>query len=158
SNESSPTNTGELTYTGLRFLRNAVLLQATNRVYDPRSCKWIQIDPLGFDAGDTDLSRYVHNGPTNGADPDGLRLITQDRATAEALDAWIQQQMRELTARPDGDVYNEAVGSTGLWRVGGSGQDGNIALAEQNGRTQLVELLRAFPGNTPDLLVTRNAD
>jgi hypothetical protein len=29
------------------------------------------VDPLGFDAGDSNLSRYVNNAPTNGTDPSG---------------------------------------------------------------------------------------
>ena len=29
-------------------------------------------DPLGFDAGDSNLYRYVNNAPTNGTDPSGL--------------------------------------------------------------------------------------
>jgi hypothetical protein len=32
-------------------------------------------DPLGFDAGDSNLYRYVKNGPTNATDPSGLEPI-----------------------------------------------------------------------------------
>ena len=32
-------------------------------------------DPLGFDAGDSNLYRYVHNAPTNATDPSGLDRI-----------------------------------------------------------------------------------
>jgi hypothetical protein len=32
------------------------------------------VDPLGFDAGDSNLYRYVNNGPTAGADPNGLEF------------------------------------------------------------------------------------
>jgi RHS repeat-associated protein len=52
------------TETGLQFSRN--------RYYDPKIGRWIEQDPLGFDAGDTNLYRYVHNEPSNAGDPSGL--------------------------------------------------------------------------------------
>lgn len=42
------------------------------RFYDPASGRWISQDPLGFDAGDSNLYRYVNNAPTNEVDPSGL--------------------------------------------------------------------------------------
>ena len=42
------------------------------RWYDPQSGRFISIDPTGFTAGDTDLYRYVGNGPSNVVDPYGL--------------------------------------------------------------------------------------
>ena len=42
------------------------------RWYDPVSGKWLSEDPIGFAAGDYNLSRYVNNGPTNATDPSGL--------------------------------------------------------------------------------------
>ena len=41
------------------------------RYYDPNLSKWTSADPMGFDAGDANLYRYVGNGPTNGVDPNG---------------------------------------------------------------------------------------
>src|SRR5262249_41359478 len=70
--ESSPTNTGNLTFTGLTFLRNAGLLGAHERVYDPLTGTWRQQDPDRFGAGDAKLDRYVRNNSTNATDPSGL--------------------------------------------------------------------------------------
>jgi RHS repeat-associated protein len=42
------------------------------RWYDTTVGRWINEDPIGFAAGDTNLSRYVSNGPTNAIDPTGL--------------------------------------------------------------------------------------
>ena len=42
------------------------------RYYDPHSERWISQDPMGFDAGDSNLYRYVHNAPTNATDPSGM--------------------------------------------------------------------------------------
>ncbi|HYV37231.1 MAG TPA: RHS repeat-associated core domain-containing protein, partial [Gemmataceae bacterium] len=42
------------------------------RYYDPKTGRWMTQDPLGFDAGDSNLYRYVNNDVTNGTDPSGL--------------------------------------------------------------------------------------
>jgi hypothetical protein len=41
-------------------------------MYDPTIGRWTSEDPLGFEAGDPNLYRYVSNSPTNHADPSGL--------------------------------------------------------------------------------------
>jgi RHS repeat-associated protein len=43
------------------------------REYSGNLGRWIQIGPLGFDAGDADLYRYVSNNPVTKTDPSGLR-------------------------------------------------------------------------------------
>ena len=45
------------------------------RWYDPAAGRWLQPDPLGFDAGDINLYRYVGNQPTGAADPSGLDTL-----------------------------------------------------------------------------------
>ena len=42
------------------------------RVYDPSSGRWLSQDPLGFDAGDSNLYRYVKNSPVDGSDRSGM--------------------------------------------------------------------------------------
>src|SRR5438105_808011 len=50
--------------------------------------RWMTQDPIGFAAGDTNLSRYVGNSPTDRVDPSGLAwtVLRQglDRAVAKA--------------------------------------------------------------------------
>jgi RHS repeat-associated protein len=41
------------------------------RYYDPKVGEFISSDPMGFAAGDANLSRYVGNSPTNRTDPTG---------------------------------------------------------------------------------------
>lgn len=41
-------------------------------MYDPNIGRWLEQDPIGFEAGDTDLYRYVYNDPTYLIDPSGL--------------------------------------------------------------------------------------
>ncbi len=52
------------TETGLQYNRA--------RWYDAEVGRWISEDPLGFAAGDGNVTRYVGNGATNGIDPSGL--------------------------------------------------------------------------------------
>ena len=40
-------------------------------MYDPTVGRFLTEDPLGFDANDPNLYRYVTNGPTNAVDPEG---------------------------------------------------------------------------------------
>jgi len=46
------------------------------RWYDQVSGRFINPDPMGFGGRDSDLYRYVGNGPTNGIDPLGLADFT----------------------------------------------------------------------------------
>jgi len=43
-----------------------------HRDYSATLGRWTQTDPIGFDAGDTNLYRFVGNGPVNAVDPSGL--------------------------------------------------------------------------------------
>jgi RHS repeat-associated protein len=45
------------------------------RYYDARNGRFISEDPIGFAAGDANLTRYVGNSPVNGTDPSGLQPI-----------------------------------------------------------------------------------
>jgi RHS repeat-associated protein len=48
-----------------------------HRDYSPTLGRWTQTDPIGFDAEDLNLYRYVGNGPLNGVDSWGLREIPE---------------------------------------------------------------------------------
>jgi uncharacterized protein RhaS with RHS repeats len=41
-------------------------------MYDSKTGRWMQQDPIGFAGGDANLYRYVGNSPTNYTDPAGL--------------------------------------------------------------------------------------
>ena len=59
-------------YTG-KYADSATGLQWNlNRWYNPSLQTWMSQDPIGFNAGDANLYRYVGNGPTDGIDPTGL--------------------------------------------------------------------------------------
>lgn len=44
-------------------------------MFDPSLGRWMQQDPIGFDAGDVNLYRFVGNNPTNFVDPSGLQGV-----------------------------------------------------------------------------------
>ncbi|MEI6368009.1 MAG: RHS repeat-associated core domain-containing protein, partial [Planctomycetota bacterium] len=70
--ETDATYRGRYAWTG-REIEAEVHLQFNRaRFYDPALGRWISQDPMGFDAGDSNLYRYVNNAPTNGTDPSGL--------------------------------------------------------------------------------------
>jgi len=47
------------------------------RYYDATTGRWISQDPLGFDAGDSNLYRYVKNAPDRNTDPSGYEADVQ---------------------------------------------------------------------------------
>jgi RHS repeat-associated protein len=48
------------------------LVNFWHRWYDPATGNWLSQDPIGFQAQDANLSRYVGNDASNSADPTGL--------------------------------------------------------------------------------------
>ncbi|NLE37604.1 MAG: hypothetical protein GX621_06220, partial [Pirellulaceae bacterium] len=58
-------------FTGRMLDEDTGLQNNLNRWYDPAVGRWLSEDPIGFDAGDANLYRYVGNGPLTGVDPSG---------------------------------------------------------------------------------------
>jgi hypothetical protein len=56
-------------------------------MFDPSIGRWSQEDPKRFQAGDTNLDRYVENAPTNATDPSGLQEQVLGKKVLEELDA-----------------------------------------------------------------------
>lgn len=61
--------------------------QVRARFYNPMSGRWISPDPLGYDAVDPNLYRYVRNNPINAVDPSGLILPPASFKACEAARA-----------------------------------------------------------------------
>lgn len=59
-------------FTGREFIAETGLYDYRNRVYQPEIGKFMQTDPIRFDAGDVNLYRYVGNNPVTWIDPFGL--------------------------------------------------------------------------------------
>jgi RHS repeat-associated protein len=70
--ESDPSFGDRYKYTGREWDGVTGLQYNRARYYDPSTGSWVSEDPKGFGAGDDNLYRYVHDGPTDGSDPTGL--------------------------------------------------------------------------------------
>ncbi len=86
-------------YTGRLLDDDTGLQNHLHRWYDPETAKWLSEDPIGFQAGDANLTRWVGNAGTTGVDPDGLicmpgdaEWVMPDAATMQAE----QQAVAEL--------------------------------------------------------------
>jgi RHS repeat-associated protein len=73
--ETNSAYRGWYAYSGREFDTEINLQYNHARWYDATMGRWISEDPLGFDAGDSNLYRYVNNGPTIATDPSGLQEV-----------------------------------------------------------------------------------
>ncbi|MDR2439144.1 MAG: RHS repeat-associated core domain-containing protein, partial [Planctomycetaceae bacterium] len=62
-------------FTSRRLDKETGLMYYRNRYYHPVMGRFTTIDPLGYDAGDVNLYRYVNNQPEILKDPMGLDVI-----------------------------------------------------------------------------------
>ncbi len=70
--ETNPAEGDRFKYTGREYDDLTGLYYYRARWYDAGTGKFLSEDPLGFAAGDYNLSRYVGNDPLNSLDPSGL--------------------------------------------------------------------------------------
>jgi len=63
-------------FTGREYDPETALYHYRARAYSPTLGRFLQTDPIDFDAGDVNLFRYVGNNPMNWVDPLGLRRGT----------------------------------------------------------------------------------
>jgi RHS repeat-associated protein len=70
--ESAPSTNHWTGFAGGHFDPSTGLVNESERWLDPATGRWLSQDPIGFSAGDSNLSRYVSNSPTNATDPTGL--------------------------------------------------------------------------------------
>jgi RHS repeat-associated protein len=73
-------------YTAREFDTNTGLQYNRARYYDPSTGRWTSEDPLAFEAGDSNLYRYLGNGPTDWTDPFGLARKINEKDLENAFD------------------------------------------------------------------------
>src|SRR5207302_3532144 len=73
--QSNATNEPIYLYTGRNVDPTTGLQFNRGRWEDLVIHRWMSEDPIGFNGGDSNLYRYVHNAPTNSTDPSGLDEI-----------------------------------------------------------------------------------
>lgn len=79
-------------YTGKAYDEEAQLNQYLNRWYDPRIGKWLSEDPMGFSAGDANLSRYVGNSASMLTDPLGLQSFGSNGEASVTSGSALQEE------------------------------------------------------------------
>jgi RHS repeat-associated protein len=99
---SQPDVAGRFAFTGREWDESTGLYYLRARYYDPDLGRFVQEDPLGFDAGDANLYRYVANQPLTHTDPTGMLSAVEYVSLAVA------------TARP-ANFCRFAVCVAGLW-------------------------------------------
>jgi RHS repeat-associated protein len=102
TSETNSANGGRLKYAGYESDSALGLYHAGARYYDPVSHRWLREDPLGFAAGDSNLDRYVGNGPTNGVDPSGTELVAYSKNSAQAMQQWLAGKQSEIGSNGPG--------------------------------------------------------
>jgi hypothetical protein len=71
---------------------------------DPRTGRWLTQDPIGFDAGDVTLYRYVGNDPTNAIDPSGLKRVPSGNGQREIEKESLRKQTEAAIESTDKTV------------------------------------------------------
>ncbi len=85
-------------FTGRERDEESDLFYYRARYYDPGLGRFLSEDPIGFEAGDANLTRYVGNDPVGKVDPSGLRTLEDIRALQEK-DARIKRMVKENLAQ-----------------------------------------------------------
>ncbi len=70
--ETNATNGDRFKFAGMEYDATTGQSYDRARYYDEAIGRFMAQDPMGFQAGDEDLYRYVGNGPTDATDPSGL--------------------------------------------------------------------------------------
>ena len=126
SGELNKSNRGWYAWTGRQLDIETELQYNRARWYDASIGRWMSQDPLGFDAGDSNLYRYVNNRPDLATDPSGLWSIVRNHnnfladATAEKGDT-IEKLAIKIGLRPEEFVEWLTIAGGKLDTVGKAG-------------------------------------
>ena len=121
--ETSPANGGQYKYAGYRYDPELGWYRpdpTRRRYYIPATGNWNGRDPVWLVVGEANLYVYVRNGPTNGTDPTGLKLIIADKP------AGARKEIFDLLIKlfPDGQLKIDA---SGVVTIGNANIGTNLA-------------------------------
>ena len=123
-----------VTYTGRELDGESGLYYYRARYYDPQTGRFLSEDPIGFDAGDQNLYRYVANNPITFVDPDGEILIAPIIAGA-LIGAGFEAGTQLLSGQVSSCGFDfGAIGRSALVGAASGGVIGNIARFGKVGR------------------------
>ncbi len=107
---TKPTSEFSVAFTGKMFDDVTELQWNINRWYDSAVGRWISDDPIGFDAQDANLVRYVGNNIILLVDPDGLKgktikkLYAIDGTCSGGCNDWVGYLNGSMVAPPRTNV------------------------------------------------------
>ena len=85
-------------FTGREWLPDIGLYDYRNRAYSPQVGRFLQTDPIRFDAKDVNIYRYVKNDILNKIDPSGKSTSTKDNPSCiESLAKAVKIYMDQTT-------------------------------------------------------------
>src|SRR5205823_3703960 len=102
--ETNPSAGDRYLYTARQYDSETGLYNGRARYYDPYIGRWTSQDPIGFQAGDSNLYRYVANRSMAQVDPSGLMPTTEGRLALAPGGSPLAQQV----VRPQ-DALNQLV-------------------------------------------------
>jgi len=93
--ETNPSAGGRIKFQGGEYDPETGLYRFGARYLNTTTGQWLTEDPLGFGGGDTNLKRFVGNGPTNGTDPSGLEIISNFEIDSYLDEVMVTKYMKE---------------------------------------------------------------
>ncbi len=78
---SDANHPNRIMFTGREYDKETGLYYYRARYYKPEIGRFLQVDPVGYDAG-MNLYRYCSNNPWNSRDPDGKTTLIEEKVTA----------------------------------------------------------------------------
>ena len=108
TNETSPSSGDRFKFTGREWDSEIGQYFYRARYYNPGAGRFDSEDPIGFEAGDANLYRYVGNRPTNATDPTALYLEIQEHMKGKPI---------ELFFGKDNVEYMPIKGKPGWFKV-----------------------------------------
>jgi RHS repeat-associated protein len=130
-NQLDPTVKFRFGYTGRESDPETGLYYYRARYFDANVGRFISTDPIGFEAGDSNLYRYVNNSPTLATDPTGEWINIAVGAVVGGLIGFGISTARQFAKISDGGSFdiNEVLTATAFGVVGGAVVGANPLLA-----------------------------
>src|SRR2546423_6272774 len=133
-------------FKGSIFIPQAEIYDMRNRFYHPNLGRFMQCDPIGFDAGDMNLLRYCGDDPVDRSDPMGL----EDFDNLQEAIGFAKTQVRERAFGPNArkESHKDFYGGpkTHSVGVGISRQGGKFVTSEPSYGEFKQELVRNSVG------------